>query len=55
METIKKVFKFVAIIAAIAAVVAGVVVVIKKISEKNCAYDSEENYVSCSCCEVPAK
>ena len=56
METIKKVFKVIAIIAAIAAVVAGVVIAIKKISEKkNCAYDSEENYVSCSCCEVPAK
>ncbi len=54
MKTFKKIAKFVAIIVAIAAAVAGVVYAVKKIKAKKCAdADSEENYVSCSCCERP--
>ena len=53
MDVIKKIAKIVAIIAAIA----GVVIIVKKIIDKKKAADadSEENYVSCSCCEAPAK
>ncbi len=54
MDTFKKIIKIVAIVAVIAAAVAGVVVAIKKFKEKKCA-SSEENYVSCSCCEACAK
>lgn len=54
MDSIKKFFKVIAIITAVAAAVAGIVLAIKKITEKkNADVDSEENYVSCSCCEVP--
>ncbi len=52
MDALKKIFKIIAIIAAIA----GVVIIVKKIlDKKNASEDSEENYVSCSCCEAPVK
>ncbi|MCR5522973.1 MAG: hypothetical protein K6F64_04985 [Clostridia bacterium] len=54
MEAFKKICKIVAIAAAIAAFVAGIVICVKKLKEKKAAQgESEENYVSCSCCEVP--
>lgn len=54
MDTFKKIMKIVAIVAVIAAAVAGVVIAIKKFKEKKCC-STEENYVSCSCCEACAK
>ena len=46
----KKLFKFLGVLAAIAAAAAAVYVVIEKIKAKNApqGYD-EDNYVSCSC------
>ena len=53
MDTVKKICKIVAIVVAIAAAVAGIVLCVKKLREKKDAQaDSEENYVSCSCCEA---
>ena len=56
MDSIKKICKIVAIVVAIAAAVAGIVLFVKKLQEKKLAEaDSEENYVSCSCCEAPVQ
>ncbi len=56
METVKKICKIIAVLVAVAAAVAGVVLLIKKLQEKKALdADSEENYVSCSCCEAPVK
>lgn len=53
MDCFKKVLKVIAIVLAVAGVVAGAYFLIKKISDKKKAEaDSEENYVSCSCCEA---
>lgn len=54
MDTIKKIFKIVGIIAAIAAAIAGIYVLVKKLCEKKCVKceDDKENYVSCSCCDA---
>ena len=55
METLKKILKVLGIILAVAGVVAGIYFAIKKYREKkNQIADSEENYVSCSCCEEEA-
>lgn len=53
MDVLKKILKIVAILAAIA----GVIILVKKIIDKKKAAETEgeENYVSCSCCEAPAK
>lgn len=54
MDTFKKICKIAAIVMAVCAAICGIVLVVKKIGEKkNADIDSEENYVSCSCCEVP--
>lgn len=51
-DTIKKIIKFVGIIAAIAAAVAGVYYLVTKVLPcKNCGEDEAEDYVSCSCCD----
>ncbi len=54
MDTIKKVFKVLGIIAAVAGFVAGVYVLVKKLCEKkNCkCEENKENYVSCSCLDA---
>lgn len=54
MDTIKKIFKFIGILAAVAAFVAGVYALVKKLCDKkNCkCEDDKENYVSCSCCDA---
>ncbi len=55
MDCLKKVLKIVGIIVAIAGVAAGIYFAVKKFLEKkNSTADCEENYVSCSCCEVEA-
>ncbi len=55
MDCIKKVIKVVAIIIAVAAAVAGIYYAVKKfLDKKKETADAEENYVSCSCCEVKA-
>lgn len=52
----KKVLKVVGIILAVAGVIAGVYFAVKKyLEKKNQVADSEENYVSCSCCEAEAE
>ncbi len=56
MDKFVKIAKIVAIIVAVVGAIAGIVVAVKKIKEKKCAQaNCEENFVSCSCCEVPAK
>lgn len=53
MDCIKKALKVIAIIIAVAGAVAGIYFAVKKfIDKKNAAADSEENYVSCSCCDA---
>ncbi len=55
MECLKKVLKIVGIVVAVAAAVAGICFAVKKIKEKKCAcQNDEECYVSCSCCEPQA-
>lgn len=51
MCTIKKVLKIIGIIAAIAGAVAGIYFAVTKIMDCKKCNDSEENYVSCSCCD----
>ncbi len=54
MEAFKKIAKIVCIVLAISAAVCGVIVAVKQIKAKRESMaDSEENYVSCSCCEIP--
>ena len=49
----KKALKVIGIILAVAGVIAGVYFAVKKyLEKKNAVADNEENYVSCSCCEV---
>lgn len=53
MDCIKKTIKIIAIVGGIAAACACVYFAVKKFLEKkNADADSEENYVSCSCCEA---
>lgn len=54
MDTLKKIFKVLGIIAAVAGVIAGVYVLVKKLCEKKNAKceDEKENYVSCSCLDA---
>ena len=49
----KKVLKVIAVISAIAGVAAAVYFAVKKIADKKAANtgNTEENYVSCSCCD----
>ena len=51
MCTFKKVLKIIGIIAAVAGAIAGIYFAVTKIMECKKCSDSEENYVSCSCCE----
>ena len=52
MKCFKKTLKVIGIVAAIAGAAAGIYFLVKKfIDKKNADADSEENYVSCSCCE----
>jgi len=54
MDTFKKVAKIACIVIAVAAAICGIAVAIKQIkAKKELQADSEENYVSCSCCEIP--
>ena len=54
MDTLKKIFKVLGIIAAVAGVIAGVYVLVKKLCEKKNAKceDEKENYVACSCLDA---
>ncbi len=54
MDTIKKIFKVVGIIAAIAAFIAGVYALVQKLCDKKSCKceDDKENYVSCSCLDA---
>ncbi len=48
----KKALKVIGIIVAIAGAAAAIYFAVKKyLDKKNAVADSEENYVSCSCCE----
>ncbi len=48
----KKALKVIGVIAAIAGVIAGVYAIVKKYMEKKQQIgNTEENYVSCSCCD----
>ncbi len=49
----KKIIKIACIVIAVAGAICGIVLTVKKLQAKKAAQDSEENYVSCSCCEVP--
>ncbi len=51
MDTFKKVLKIIGIIAAIAGAAAGIYFAVTKIMDCKKCTDSEENYVSCSCCD----
>lgn len=52
MKFIKKLFKFVGVLAVVAGVAAGIYYAVSKfLDKKNQSEDCEENYVSCSCCE----
>ncbi len=51
MDTFKKVMKIIGIIAAVAGVAAGIYFAVTKIMDRKKCCDSEENYVSCSCCD----
>ncbi len=54
MDTFKKIAKIACIVIAVSAAICGVVVAIKQLkAKKELNADSEENYVSCSCCEIP--
>ncbi|MDD6021777.1 MAG: hypothetical protein ACI4GA_04005 [Acutalibacteraceae bacterium] len=54
MDTIKKIFKVLGVLAAVAAFAAGVYTLVKKLCDKKCCKgeDDKENYVSCSCCDA---
>ena len=51
MCTFKKVLKIIGIIAAVAGAIAGIYFAVTKFMECKKCSDSEENYVSCSCCD----
>lgn len=53
MDCFKKVIKVICIVLAIVAAAAGIYFAVKKfVDKKKAAADTEENYVSCSCCEA---